>query len=68
MIDDEISKRKCAADAYLREMTAIFHGSIAGPHVRPGAIQRADVEAYQRALNFWLVEEAETSKPKEIAR
>lgn len=68
MSDDEISKRKCAADAYLREMTAIFHDSIVGPKVRPDAIRRADVEAYQRALNFWLVEEVETSKPKEIAR
>lgn len=68
MSNDEISKRKCAADAYLREMTAIFHDSITGPKVRPGSIQRADVEAYQRALNFWLVEEIEASKPKEAAR
>ena len=61
----EISTRKCAADAYLREMTAMFHDSIVGPTVRPGSILRQDVEAYRKTLDFWLEEDDTAKREKE---
>ena len=62
----EISTKKCAADAYLREMTAMFHDSIVDPTVRPGAILRQDVEAYRKTLDFWL-EEDDTQRFRTLA-
>lgn len=64
----EISTKKCAADAYLREMTAMFHDSIVGPTVRPGSILRQDVEAYRKTLDFWLEEDDTAKREKEQLR
>ena len=65
MTKEQNHMRKCAADAFLREMTAKFFDSLGGPGVRSGELKRTDVEMFRKTLDFWLTEDAATAAVKE---